>query len=316
MDRLKWGIFWVVVWDALWVPYEFMEDYQIEERFWEIEMISWWSWKKEKWTWSDDTSLTLCTIDGLLQGYNLKNIAEKFIEWKTLKIWNADHYIFDIWLRTSEWINTLIKIFEEWDFDCLYFLKNEADISSNWNWALMRILPILWVLKWENIKKQFDLIWQVWALTHPHIISAISCLIYIKFAEYLFLWEEKFEAFLKTKNDIKKFLKDEEIEKEIIEIFDDILEKNILEKENLISSWYVVNSLEVSIFCFLKYNSFEEILKNIIKFWWDTDTAAAICWWISWIYYWYEKIPEKWLKHIKRKQDIENLIEDFRKIIK
>lgn len=29
MEKLKWWIFWLIVWDALWVPYEFMEDYEI-----------------------------------------------------------------------------------------------------------------------------------------------------------------------------------------------------------------------------------------------------------------------------------------------
>lgn len=149
-------------------------------------MISGWTWWKEKWTWSDDSSLALCIIDWLLNWYNLKNIAQKFIDWKMKKIWNADWYIFDIWFTTSNSINILIKIFEEKYFDCLKYLKNEANIKSNWNCWLMRILPILWCIKWKNIKEQFEAIWLISALTHHHIISAI-----IKFAEYLLIWEEK-----------------------------------------------------------------------------------------------------------------------------
>lgn len=309
MNKLKWAIFWVVVWDALWVPYEFMDSEEILE-MWDIKMRSWWSWSQPIGTWSDDSSMTLCLLESLSNWYDLKDIADKFIKWKKWEIWNANDYVFDIGFTTSNSINNLIRIFEEQDFECLKYLKNEASINSNGNGSLMRILPLLWEIRWKDIKEQFCLVWEVSALTHPHIISAISCLIYLKIWEKILEWEDKIRSYLDTKQEVKNFLKSENIEKSFINEFDNILEQNIFEinKNDLVSSWYVVKTLEVSLYCFLKYDNYEQILKEVIKFWWDTDTAWAVSWWIAWLYYWFKNIPLKWLNKIKKYSEIEKLI--------
>lgn len=41
-------------------------------RSWENELIG---------LWSDDTSLTLCLVESLLNGFDLKDQAEKFVAW-------------------------------------------------------------------------------------------------------------------------------------------------------------------------------------------------------------------------------------------
>lgn len=81
-----------------------------------------------------------------------KRIAKEIVLWKTQNKWTANWYIFDIWITTREWINTLIEILESEDYECLNYMKNEANESSNGNWGLMRILPLIFYIKWKDIK--------------------------------------------------------------------------------------------------------------------------------------------------------------------
>ncbi len=314
-EKLKWAIFWVVTWDALWVPYEFKSAEEIAE-IWEIKMIDGGSWSQPIWAWSDDSSLTLCLLESLANWYNLKDIAEKFILWKNNKIWNASDYVFDMWLNTSRWIDDLIRIFEEGDFECLKYLKNDENIYSNGNGSLMRILPLLWEIRWKSLKQQFEQIHEVSALTHPHTISAIACFIYLKIGEKILEWKEKNEAYQETRKEVKEFIVSKKINPEFREEFANILDEDIktIHKKSLISSWYVVKSLEVVLYCFLKYDSYKDIVIESIKFWWDTDTAAAIWWGLAGLYYGFENIPKEWLQKIRKYNEIEKCISNYQKI--
>ena len=40
--------------------------------------------------WSDDTSLSLCLADSLRKGYDLKDIADKFVGWLMDGLWTPE----------------------------------------------------------------------------------------------------------------------------------------------------------------------------------------------------------------------------------
>ena len=67
----------------------------------------------------------------------------------------------------------------------------------------MRILPLLFYINDKKIKEQFEIIWKVSALTHGHIRSAISCLIYLVFAEKIITGYSMNEAYALTQKEIK-----------------------------------------------------------------------------------------------------------------
>lgn len=142
-------------------------------------------WNVSLGTWSDDSSLMLCLVDALCDDYNLVNISQKMIDWKLSKIWVATGKRFDIGNQTSVSIDTLQEIIESGDYDCLQFLRYEADKWSNGNGAIMKILPLFWYIKNFSLLYQFEVIWEVSALTHQHILNAISCFIYLRIAHYL-----------------------------------------------------------------------------------------------------------------------------------
>jgi ADP-ribosylglycohydrolase len=167
----------IAVGDALGVPYEFLSRANLDKNP-AKEMTGYGSHGQPAGTWSDDTSLTLCLADALLNGYNLKNIAGNFIQWRLSMLWTARGEVFDIGNTTSMAIRRLRDIIEYGKLEELPLLKYQGEEWDNGNGSLMRIMPLLFHIKGMDIQQQFDIIWEVSALTHRHIRAAMGCLIY------------------------------------------------------------------------------------------------------------------------------------------
>lgn len=292
--KIKSSIYWLIIWDILWVPYEFMSKEDIKEEWW-VKIKWWWFWWEPTWAWSDDTSLTLCTIDWLKDWYNIKNIKNKFIKRKNEWLWTSHWYRFDIWTQTRQAINYL----EEWK------LISEQE-SNDWNWSLMRILPILFIIKWKTNKEQLKIIKEISSITHPTDTCIYWCFIYLKYAELLLNWLNKKEAYNKLQEEMKLFLPEE-----IQNIYENIINKDIKNLKKIQTNWYIVSSLEVVFYNFLKYDSFENILIKTVELWWDTDTNWSIVWWLAWLYYWYNTFPKEWIEKIPLKRKINLLLKQF-----
>ena len=93
----KSGIFGLVVADALGVPYEFESRRFCDENPM-IDMIGYGTYNQAPGTWSDDSSMALATLDGLINSFeldcdeqfhinnfskiiNYEDIMEKFVAW-------------------------------------------------------------------------------------------------------------------------------------------------------------------------------------------------------------------------------------------
>nr|WP_321226964.1 ADP-ribosylglycohydrolase family protein [uncultured Psychroserpens sp.] len=300
--------------DALGVPAEFKPRKHFTA-FPVDTMLEFGTHHQPKGTWSDDSSLTFCLAESLIQGYNLKDIALNFIKWKRAQLWTPHGSVFDIGIQTRGSIDTLQRIIDNEDFEALNFLKYEADEFTNGNGSLMRILPLLFLIKGKPIKAQFDIVWEVSALTHGHIRSAISCLIYLKFAEYIINNIELREAYSLMQNDIKQFFKEESISEYEIKHFNRIINNDIsiLEESDISSDGYVINTLEASFWCLLTTNSYLESVFKAINLGEDTDTTATVVGGIAGMVYGLDDVPKDWIDALARKNDILKLSEQFSK---
>ncbi|WP_262914437.1 ADP-ribosylglycohydrolase family protein [Winogradskyella sp. MH6] len=188
-------------------------------------------------------------------------------------------------------------------------LKYEADEYTNGNGSLMRILPLLFYVKDKNIKEQFEIIWKVSALTHGHIRSAISCLIYLVFAEKIIYGYNKQEAYVLTQNEIKQFFKSEEMSDYEVNKFSRLIYSDIskLNESEISSSGYVLDTLEASFWCLLTSNTYEKSVLKAVNLGDDTDTTGAVTGGLAGLLYGYEAIPEKWIDVLARKEDITDL---------
>lgn len=135
------GIIGLAIGDALGVPAEFKsrEELKINPI---IDMIGDGTYNLPAGTWSDDTSMTLATMDAIISTNTIdtNNMASKFIDWFRNAEYTATNETFDIGRTT---LQALAK----------YELKlcdasscGESNEYSNGNGSLMRILPIAYYI--------------------------------------------------------------------------------------------------------------------------------------------------------------------------
>ncbi|WP_044205603.1 ADP-ribosylglycohydrolase family protein [Flammeovirga sp. OC4] len=298
----------VAVGDALGVPYEFSTRDKMKKSP-AKDMIGYQTHQQPPGTWSDDSSLTFCLAETLVEGYDLKSLALKFIKWKNESYWTARNNVFDIGMTTSIAISRLEKILGKGNDQALFEQKFNAEEKDNGNGSLMRILPLILVLKGKNDHEKFELIWDNSALTHRHIRAAMSCFIYLKFAEKIVEGLEKQEAYQETRQEVQSFWKQVDFQEAERVHFSRIIQNDInnVAEETIMTGGYVIESLESSFWCILKTDSFERAVLKAVNFGHDTDTTAAITGGLAGLLYGSETIPNYWIASLARMEDIYDL---------
>ncbi len=308
MKHIKDAILGVAIGDAVGVPFEFRtrEQMQLNPA---KDMIGYGTHHQPQGTWSDDSSLTFCLAESLIKGYDIKDMSERFIAWKEESYWTAHGQVFDIGLTTAQSISQLKRIIERGELETLSMLKYSGDEYDNGNGSLMRIMPLLVYIKDKPIKTQFEIIWEVSALTHKHIRAAMSCLIYLKLAEKIYKGLDKASAYSEMRHEILEFWNQMELSDYERGHFNRVIENDISETkiEDLKSGGYVIESLEASLWFFLNRNTFEDTILDGINLGHDTDTTAAITGGLAGLYYGEQHIPEYWRASLVGLEDIQNL---------
>lgn len=296
------ALFGLAVGDALGVPVEFKSRESLKMN--PVKgMQEFGTHNQPKGTWSDDSSLTFCLAESLLQGYDLNDIANKFVDWRKIGYWAARGEVFDIGIATRQSINNIERGFEP-------TLCGGFDEESNGNGSLMRILPMAFHLyDIDDLNLLFQKNSEVSSITHAHFRSRFCCFIYTVFAIEIINGASKNEAYSLTKEKVNNFISDKDFNSNELKLLDRILKNNIAElNENEInSSGYVLHSLEASIWCILNSNSYEETVLKAVNLGGDTDTTAAIAGGLAGLIYGYDAIPKEWIYVLARKNDIEKL---------
>ena len=99
-------LFGVAVGDALGVPVEF-KSREYLKRNPVKDFMGYGTYNQPAGTFSDDSSLTFCLAETLIEGFDLLILANKFIDWVQLGYWTACGDAFDIGNTTREALNIL-----------------------------------------------------------------------------------------------------------------------------------------------------------------------------------------------------------------
>ena len=311
LEKIRGGIFGVAVGDALGVPYEFLSRDLMKDNP-AKEMIGYGSHNQPVGTWSDDSSLTFCLMEGLLNGYDTKNIADKFISWYDKSFWTPHGNVFDIGMTTRESIRYMKKGHSP-------ELCGGMDEYSNGNGSLMRVLPLVYFIRnIDHMDDRYQKIKDISSLTHGHLRSVIACFIYVEYALELLNVGNKIDAYQIVKNNVNSYLKTKNLNPKELELFDDILEENVFEidENRIVGNGYVVNSLTASLWCFITTDNYRDAILKAVNLGEDTDTTAAITGGLAGLFYGVENIPKEWIDKLVRREDIEDLILRFRKSLK
>ncbi|MFY4775172.1 ADP-ribosylglycohydrolase family protein [Metabacillus sp. RGM 3146] len=290
-----------IVGDALGVPVEF------EPRGINISgMTGYGTYNQPPGTWSDDTSLTLCLIENLIEEKDEYGLMEKFMEYRN-GYWTPYGRMFDIGLATDDAI-------ERYKNGIPLNECGGASVSDNGNGALMRISPLIFTLFHEpDFNKRLQEIERVAEITHAHPRSTMGCILYIQLLFYLFHNYAPLAAFDHTLKTCIQGLSSNEKYKTEFEHYRRIFDRSILDLSinEIKSDGYVVHSLEAAIWCFLIHDNYRQAVLEAVNLGGDTDTIAFITGTLAGMRYKIESIPEEWIDALARKQDIDDLLNRF-----
>jgi len=289
--------------DALGVPVEF----EPRDTFEVYDMIGHGTYNQPKGTWSDDTSLTLCLMENLIEGGDDKALMEKFFEYLEHGYLTPHGKCFDIGGTTVRAINAFKK-----GVKC-----GQSGENDNGNGSLMRIAPVVFLnIKDDNFDSRLNKVEHYSGITHAHPRSILGCFIYTEYLRQLYLEKEKFEALkiiieLCNKNLINTIYQIELSE------YSRILSGEIgnCKRDAIRSGGYVVNTLEAALWCFLKNDNFSNTVLEAVNLGDDTDTTGIVAGSIAGMYYGLHEIPDDWINGLVRIDDIKEMCRKFADLI-
>jgi ADP-ribosyl-[dinitrogen reductase] hydrolase len=268
-------------------------------------MLGYGTYHQPSGTWSDDSSMMLCTIEGLLVGGDPETIGELFVKWAKENHWTPWGKVFDIGVATRKAIHRIRQGVPSVD-------AGGTQEYDNGNGSLMRILPIgLWFAS-EDVDQLIEHACNISSITHRHPRSQLACGIYCIFVKELLSCFSKEEAYKNLRKNVVKldFRKEHETQ---LEYFSRILNSDIgkLPEHQINSSGYVVDTLEASIWCLLNSSSYEEAVLKAVNLGGDTDTTGIVTGGLAGLVYGQESIPEKWLRRLAKFVEISELFDQF-----
>ena len=287
MKKMYDAIMGFVVGDALGVPYEFKQ----RDTFKCEGMIGYGTYNQPPGTWSDDSSMTLATMESIIRvgGINLDDIMCNFVSWYEDGNFTPYDKCFDIGNGTR-------YALENYKLGASVYSCGNNSEQNNGNGCLMRILPFAF---YKASQFEFK---NICGLTHPHIVSRIGCEIYVNIARallngidlYSAICAERCKMSLMTQLYYKNFMCLEAIGRDRIK-----------------STGYVVDTLEAALWCLLNTKNYKDAVLLAVNLGGDTDTIAAVTGGLAGIIYGSEQIPEEWVNQIPHIDWIYKLCYDF-----
>lgn len=287
--------------DALGVPVEFRSRKELD-RDPVTGMRGFGTYHLPAGTWSDDTSMALCTLDVIAEGeYDLGRVMENFEKWMHGGEYTPAGKTFDYGTTCA------IAVGE--------YLEGTApescggtDERSNGNGSLMRIHPASLMLGLSDDGRTFaekmEMIDRLSALTHGHERSKLACRIFT-----LILWElledPSHEAVGRALGKARKLFASSREIGAYGRLFSPDFAK--LPREKIRSSGYVVDTLEAAVWCLLTSGDYPECVLKAVNLGEDTDTVAAVAGALAGARWGLSSIPKEWLDTLLRREWIEEM---------
>ncbi len=286
MDKVYAGILGLVVGDALGVPVEF----QKRGAFRVTDMTGYGTYNQPPGTWSDDSSLTLATLESLgrLGRIDPEDIMQNFVLWLEEGKFTPYGEVFDVGVGTRR---AILRYADGTDAQAC----GGTSHMDNGNGALMRILPLAFLPHTPQEVRQ------VGRLTHAHEISQTACGLYIHLAEILLTGMPLQDA-MASLAQLSPVTQTEEFRR--------IAWIGRLSRDEIRSSGYVVDTLEAALWCLWTTGNYRDCVLAAVNLGEDTDTVAAVAGGIAGLYYGTggaNGIPEEWMRQIPRREWIQGL---------
>jgi len=303
------SILGAIIGDCLGVPVEFFSRNELKKKP-VINMRGNGTHNRPKGTWSDDTAFILATLDGLTIPFDLKIIAENFVN-----CYYHDEYwqksLFDIGQGTRIGIENIYEHLASNNFD----EEEEYGDIRDGNGSLMRMLPIvlyIYILKdsdFLDFESRKNFVYKISALTHKNKKSKLACHMYVEYCLFLLNGYNKHDAYYMLCDLFNEYAGDEE--------FKILLNKRLhkVKMKKISSSGYVIDSLIASLWCFLTETSYITTVLKAVNLGGDTDTIACISGGIAGLYYEIEKQISGLISDIYNIEKAKCIIDKFKEKI-
>ncbi|MBN2323598.1 MAG: ADP-ribosylglycohydrolase family protein [Spirochaetes bacterium] len=304
LSKVRGALFGVCVGDALGLPVQFLSREEVRKSP-VTGMRGYGTFGLPPGTWSDDSSLTLCLAESLCEGYDLDDIAGRFLRWYKDGYWTPSGQAFDIGNSTARAMRRLQNGATPRD-------SGDTDVFSNGNGSLMRSIPIAFYTASLRERKRFEIAHEVSAITHAHPRAMAACGIYNQVAVNMLDGADPEQAVEEAKKTMKRVYRRGPFAWELVH-FSRILEGDISRfgEDDIGSDGYAVHTLEAALWCLLNEDSYESTALRAVNLGWDTDTTGAVAGGLAGLYHGFESIPAKWIDALARKDDILDLTDRF-----
>ncbi len=303
-EKILGGLWGAVTGDALGVPVEFKSRKEVRKNP-VTTMRGHGTFNLPAGSWSDDSSLMLCTIESLLNGFNTNLMGQLFVRWLNDAYWTPWGDTFDVGGATHSGIKMMMRGIPPEE-------SGGTSESDNGNGSLMRILPVGIYFARSPVYELLNAAHRASSLTHRHTRSHIACGIYCLMVSALLQNHEPVNAYANAVKYAKQGYDKKPYSHELVH-FKRIIEGSIqqLPEQEIQSGGYVVHTLEASIWCLLNSHTFTEAVLKAVNLGDDTDTTGIVTGGLAGIYYGLESIPQEWIDAIARKDEIRELFERF-----
>ncbi len=310
MSKCKDAFLGLAIGDALGVPFELVPRSQLIE-FPVRDMIGHKAHDKPAGTWSDDGSLTFCTAEGLIGGFDTERLGKNFLDWFDHGYWSADGKAFGSGGNTRAALDRIRRGHRA-------VTAGSKEHEHSGNGSLMRILPLAFYVKDMPLFKQYSYVEQASSITHGSTLSHMCCFYYVQFAIGLLEGVPRHDIYSYLQEKVSNFLlqsvcTDGGMQPEDVEMLNRLLDNEIylLPESDIKSSSYVLDTLEASIWCFMTTDSYEEAVLKAVNLGGDSDSTAAVTGGLAGIRYGLKFVPDHWLTSLARYDDILDLCDRF-----
>jgi ADP-ribosylglycohydrolase len=301
-DRILGALWGSLVGDALGVPAEFKDRATVQLDPIK-EMREFGTHRQPRGTWSDDSSLLLCTADSLLNHeFSLADMGVQFVRWMNEGLWTAHGDVFDIGVTTGKALRRIAKGMPAEQ-------AGGVHPDSNGNGSLMRIMPAVLRFAGEPIESFSGRLEKVSSITHAHARSRMACVFYGLMVRHLLSGRQPEAALDCARTEFKVWYeKSPELSQ-----FRHILEDDLvfLSDDEVASTGYVLHTLHASLWCLLTAQNFHDCVLKAVNLGGDTDTTGCVTGGLAGVAYGMKSIPADWVQQLAGKDEVETLFHKF-----
>ena len=305
-DRMLGGLWGALVGDALGVPVEFLS--RSDVRLNPVTgMRGQGTHRQPTGTWSDDGSLTLCTVDSLNRHeFDTKDMGWRFLSWYREELWTPHGKLFDVGVTTADALQRIAcGISAE--------LAGGDGQFTNGNGSLMRILPVALRFHREPAKTFVDRIHRVSGITHRHPRSQMACGLFALVVGQLLEGAQPDAAVARGLDAFRVQYESHPWWGAEWDYFQLLLTGNLadLPEQEIKSGGYVIETLAASLWCLLTTRSFPDCVLKAVNLGGDTDTTGCVAGGLAGVCYGVPAVPQEWRRALARAEDLNGLFNHF-----